>query len=111
MTTNKKDIQKNVFNDLFNNTINDSLSSPVIKQQQKTEEEKNIKQDSDLKKRSYNLPNDILEDMEKIVYMDRDIKNNTELIIIALKKYFESNYCKKLLEEYNNIKGKKENER
>ena len=101
--TNKKDIQKNVFNDLFNNTTNDSLLSPVIEQQPKIEEE-NTKQDSDSKKRSYNLPKDILEDMEKIVYMDRDIKNNTELIIIALRKYFNSNYCKNLLKEYNSTK-------
>lgn len=113
MTNNKKDIQKNAFNDLFNTTSIDSVPSPVIEESITTIssiEEKKEERDTTTKRKTYNLPTDIVEDMEKIVYMDRDIKDNTDLLIKALRQYLDSKYCKDLLNEYNILKGGKNNE-
>lgn len=113
MTNNKKDIQKNAFNDLFSNTSMDSIPSPIveesntIKTKEETKKEEEVYRDTTTKRKTYNLPNDIVEDMEKIVYMDRDIKDNTDLVVKALRKYLDSKACKDLLEEYNTIKGRK----
>lgn len=113
MTNNKKDIQKNAFNDLFNTTSIDSIPSPIvekpstIQQKQETKKEEIVNKDTITKRKTFNIPIDIVENMEKIVYMDRDIKDNTDLLIKALRKYLDSKDCKELLEEYNTIKGRK----
>lgn len=54
-------------------------------------------------KRNYYIPVDVL---YKIVYMDKDLKDNTVLVIKALRKYLDSKDCRDLLEEYDNLKGK-----
>lgn len=109
MTNNKKDIQKGVFNDLFSSTSVDSIPSPIIEEKvEQPKKEMHEETEDKTKRKTYNIPTDIVEDMEKIVYMDRDIKDNTELLIIALRKYLESKHCKDLLKEYEIIKGGKE---
>ena len=35
------------------------------------------------------------------------LKDNTDLVVKALRKYLDSKACKDLLEEYNNLKGNK----
>ena len=117
MTNNKKNIQKTAFNDLFSNTSMDSIPSPIVeesesikKEEIKKEEikkEENNSKTNKTQRKTYNIPIDIAENMEKIVYMDRDIKDNTDLLIKALRRYLDSKECKKLLEEYKVIKGEK----
>mgnify|MGYP005778075809 CR=1 FL=1 len=109
---NKKEKQKNVFNDLFG-AIETIEHIEEVNQENAVEELKNNKSEKDVIKskktitirKNYNLPKDLVEDMEKIVYMDRDLKDNTELIIKALRKYIDSKACRDLLEEYHNLKG------
>lgn len=113
MANSKKDIQKNAFNDLFSTTNMDSIPSPIVEKtnniqhKQEAKKEEVVHKDNITKRKTFNIPNDIVEDMEKIVYMDRDIKDNTDLLIKALRKYLDSKTCKDLLEEYNIIKGGK----
>lgn len=114
MPTNKKEKQKNAFNDLFSVTSKDSIPSPIIEETRKEhiEEKKEIehKNNTTTKRRTFNLPTDILEDMEKVLYIDRDIKNNTELLIKALRTYLDSNTCKEQIKEYNLLKGGENND-
>lgn len=113
MKNNKKEFQKNAFTDLFSST-NDI--QPIEHEEVKEEiiEEKEIKINKIEKKenkktitikKNYNLPMDLVEDIEKIVYMDRDLENNTDLVIKAIKEYLNSEKNKALLEEYKTIKG------
>lgn len=112
MTNNKKNIQKTAFNDLFSNTSMDSIPSPIVEESESIKKEEIKKEENNSKtnktqRKTYNIPIDIAENMEKIVYMDRDIKDNTDLLIKALRRYLDSKECKKLLEEYKVIKGEK----
>lgn len=113
--TNKKDFQTGVMTDLFSPTSKKDFVSPVIedtkkeveqKVESKPKEEKKV-ESIITKKRSYNLPTDILEDIDKIVYMNRDIKDNTDLLVRALRKYLSSKENKELIDEYDSIKGQK----
>lgn len=121
---NKKDKQKNVFNDLFGaiETIDHKEEVEIKKEEiiekntietsdNKKEEIKKTseqpKKRVERKKRNYYIPVDILENIDKVVYMDRDLKDNTDLVVKALRKYLDSKACKDLLEEYNNLKGNK----
>lgn len=114
---NKKEKQKNVFNDLFG-------AIETIEHKEEIKEEKTIeaseikkveakatseqpKKKVERKKRNYYIPIDILENIDKIVYMDRDLKDNTDLVVKALRKYLDSKACRDLLEEYDNLKGNK----
>lgn len=116
---NKKEKQKNAFNDLFEGIVEPiEYKEEVIIEKESIENSDNtkVKTTSEKtknkiirKKRNYYIPIDILEDIDKIVYMDRDLKDNTELVIRALRKYLDSKTCKDLLEEYNNLKGGKVN--
>lgn len=103
MNKNKSEFQKNIIGDLFTPTTNDNniFFSP------KVEENSQTLTDDVCKKRTYNIPVKILDNIEKIVYMDRDLKSNTDFLIKALESYLDSENCKKLLEEYNLIKGEK----
>ncbi len=103
MKNNKNELQKKAFNDLFSETNNNFTSKTIIEEDkpQKLENTKKIQ----TKRKTYNIPVDIVEDMEKIVYIDRDIKDNTELLIIALRNYLDSKTCKDLLMEYDKLKG------
>ena len=121
---NKKEKQKNVFNDLFGaiETIEHKeevvVENKEVKEETlKTSEEKKVeevkttseqpKKKVERKKRNYYIPVDILESIDKVVYMDRDLKDNTDLVVKALRKYLDSKACRDLLEEYNNLKGNK----
>ena len=111
MSNNKKDF-KGAMTGLFGESISNGLSSPVVEEKVTKEESKPVEPKVEVKKevittkkRTYNLPTDILEDIEKLVYMDRDIKDNTDLIIRALKKYISSKDNQALLSEYDSIKG------
>ena len=116
MANNRKDFQMGVINDLFTSTSKNDLNSPIIEETKKDvdvrveskpkEEVKEVKTIT-TKKRSYNLPTDLLEDIDKIVYMNRDIETNTDLVIKALRKYLSSKENKELLEEYDKLKGGK----
>lgn len=104
---NKQEEHKKVFNDIF-----DITSAEITRNEEtekKIEETKTIKEveKRNIKKRTYNIPNDILEDIEKVVYMDRDIKDNTGLVIKALREYLRSKEVKILIEEYEKLKGGK----
>lgn len=109
MTISKKDIQKNAFNDLF--SVTSETIKPVsnkeaeIVKEDKVEKAEIVKKNDKFVRKNYNLPQDLVEDMSKIVYMNRDIKDNTELLILALRKYLDSKECKDLLKEYDTIKG------
>lgn len=121
---NKKDKQKNVFNDLFGaiETIDHKEEVEIKKEEiiekstieasdNKKEEIKTTSEQPnkrvERKKRNYYIPVDILENIDKVVYMDRDLKDNTDLVVKALRKYLDSKACRDLLEEYNNLKGGK----
>ena len=120
---NKKEKQKNVFNDLFGAIETIEHKEEVIVENKEVKEEKIIetseekkvekikttseqpKKKVERKKRNYYIPVDILEKIDKVVYMDRDLKDNTDLVVKALNKYLDSKACKDLLEEYENLKG------
>ena len=115
---NKKEKQKNVFNDLFGAIETIEHKEEIIEEKtiEVSEDTKRIeikttseqpKKKVERKKRNYYIPVDILENIDKVVYMDRDLKDNTDLVIKALKKYLDSKACRDLLEEYNNLKGNK----
>lgn len=115
---NKKEKQKNVFNDLFGsietiehneNTSIEIENKKVEKEEYKESKVKKITEQPkkiERKKRNYYIPVDVLDKIDKIVYMDRDLKDNTDLVIKALRKYLDSKDCRDLLEEYDNLKGK-----
>ena len=121
---NKKEKQKNVFNDLFGAIETIDHKEENIVEKDEIKEEKTIetseikkievkttseqpKKKVERKKRNYYIPVDILENIDKVVYMDRDLKDNTDLVVKALRKYLDSKACRDLLEEYNNLKGNK----
>ena len=81
-----------------------------VKTEIKKEEDKITKKGSNPRRKNYILPQDIIDKMNIITYMDRDIKDNTDLVIKALSKYLDSNYCKNLINEYNILKGGYKNE-
>lgn len=99
-------IKKEKLTEDLKEEVKEEIKEQVIEEIQKeTKERKKEKKQKDTTRKTYNIPIDIAENMEKIVYMDRDIKDNTELLIKALRKYLDSKYCKELLEEYKKIKG------
>ena len=81
-----------------------------VKTEIKKEEDKITKKGSNPRRKNYILPQDIIDKMNIITYMDRDIKDNTDLVIKALSKYLDSDYCKNLINEYNILKGGYKNE-
>ena len=57
-------------------------------------------------KRNYYIPVDMLEDMKKVVYMDRELGGNyTELVLTALRQYLDTK--KDLIKEYDKLKASK----
>lgn len=116
MKNNKKEMQKNAFNDLFATTSKEQvISAPIIEEVNIIQPKEEIKKEVSNKdkttikritcRKTYNLPVDIIENITKILYMDRDTNTETEFIIKALEKYLDSKECKALLEEYNVLKG------
>lgn len=75
----------------------------IIKEEQKQIKGKSKRYNPNRK--NYIISQDILEKMAIIEYMDRDIKDQTDLVNKALKKFVNSEANKRLIEEYNNIKG------
>lgn len=55
------------------------------------------------KKRNYYIPVEMLEEMEKVVYMDRELRGNyTELVLRALRSYLDTK--QDLIKEYDKLK-------
>jgi hypothetical protein len=61
-------------------------------------------------RKTFNIPDDIDEDVKKLLYMNRDVKDYTDLLIIALKDYIHKSKNQALIEEYHTIKGVKKND-
>lgn len=117
MKENKQEQKKDMMLGLLNKNKNDKiLFSPIVEESKAKElpkvEEKPkeviSKKQEEVKtcKKTYNIPVDIVEDMKKVVYMDRDLKGQTDLLVKALRKYLSSKDVKELLEEYDNLKKK-----
>ena len=127
---NKQEKLKNAFNGVFSSELKPISSYQVeeyqpietkkeevqikeekkeIVKQEKIETKKEIskKEKQETTRKTFNIPIDIAEDMGKVVYMNRDIKDNTELLILALKKYLNSKENRELIEEYDTLKGTK----
>lgn len=61
------------------------------------------------KKRNYYIPVEMLEEMEKVVYMDRELRGNyTELVLRALRSYLDTK--QDLIKEYDELQGGNINE-
>ncbi len=74
-----------------------------VKKNNKKVDSEEVKEIPKRKKRNYYIPIDMLEEMKKVVYMDRELGGNyTELVLTALRQYLDSK--KDLIEEYNKIK-------
>lgn len=73
----------------------------------KADQEKNKTEKKDIKQsKTYRLPQQLVSDIEKIVYMDRELRGNeTTLITKAIEKYIYSKENKELIEQYNQLKG------
>lgn len=108
----KKDIMKGLFTPsqkekmAFSPVVEESQAKELPKVEVKSKDflAKAKKEEVGTKKRTYNIPVEILDDMAKVVYMNRDLNNQTELLIQALKKYLSSKEVKALLEEYETLK-------
>ena len=115
MMENKKDVAKVKVSQLFNKTggftpvVEESkleeLPTPTPKSQWQTKN-KPTKEKLTTRK-TFNIPNDIDDDVKKLLYMNRDIKDYTDLLIIALRDYIHKSKNQALIEEYNTIKGGK----
>lgn len=87
----------------------------TIEEEKKLDEELKIekkanntkKSKSNPNRKNFILPTEIIEKMNIIAYMDRDIKDNTDLVIKALTSYLDSESCKKMIKEYYKIKETK----
>lgn len=61
------------------------------------------------KKRNYYIPVEMLKEMEKVVYMDRELRGNyTELVLRALRSYLDTK--QDLIKEYDKLQGGNINE-
>ena len=80
--------------------IKETSKNEVGQEQNKTEK-KDTKQ-----AKTYRLPQQLISDIEKVLYMDRELRGNeTTLITKAIESYIYSKENKKLIEEYNQLKG------
>lgn len=115
MKENNQEQKKDIMKGLFTPSQKEKMAfSPVVEESQakelpkvediKKDKPKAKKEEVGTKKRTYNIPVEILDDMAKVVYMNRDLNNQTELLIQALRKYLSSKEVKALLEEYETLK-------
>lgn len=77
----------------------------TIKIEEEIKETKTKKRDTKQAK-TYRLPSQLINDIEKVLYMDRELRGNeTTLITKAIESYIYSKENNKLIEEYNQLKG------
>lgn len=77
----------------------------TLKIEEETKETKTKKRETKQAK-TYRLPSQLINDIEKVLYMDRELRGNeTTLITKAIESYIYSKENNKLIEEYNQLKG------
>ena len=75
----------------------------VKKIEKPKEEEKELK-----KPKTYRFTPQLIEDMDKIVYMDRELRGNeTTLVTKAIENYIYSKEGKEFIRQYDELKGSK----
>lgn len=81
-----------------------------IKQKPKLKKEDKQEKEDIRKTKTYRLPQKLLNDMNKVVYMDRELRGNeTTLLIKAIENYIYSKDNKELIQQYDELKGSKHN--
>lgn len=81
-----------------------NTKKPQLKIEEQTERKEQTQEVK--RQKTYRLPQQLISDMEKIVYMDRELRSNeTTLVIKALENYVYSEEGKKIIEEYNKLKN------
>lgn len=86
-------------------TNDDSITKSV---QIKKETPKVQYKEETKKVKTYRLPLHLINDIDKIVYMDRELRGNeTTLITRALENYVYSKEGKELIKQYDELKGEK----
>lgn len=79
-----------------------------IKQKPKTIKDKKQEKEDIRKTKTYRLPQKLIDDMNKVVYMDRELRGNeTTLVIKAIENYIYSKDNKELIQQYDELKGNK----
>lgn len=79
-----------------------------IKQNSKVMKDKKQEKEDIRKTKTYRLPQKLIEDMNKVVYMDRELRGNeTTLLIKAIENYIYSKDNKELMQQYDELKGNK----
>lgn len=83
----------------------------ILKEEKKQEKkiEKPKEEEKELKKpKTYRFTPQLIEDMDKIVYMDRELRGNeTTLVTKAIENYIYSKEGKEFIRQYNELKGSK----
>lgn len=76
-----------------------------IKQNSKVMKDKKQEKEDIRKTKTYRLPQKLIEDMNKVVYMDRELRGNeTTLLIKAIENYIYSKDNKELMQQYDELK-------
>lgn len=79
-----------------------------VKQKPKLKKEDKQEKEDIRKTKTYRLPQKLLNDMNKVVYMDRELRGNeTTLLIKAIENYIYSKDNKELMQQYDELKGNK----
>lgn len=79
-----------------------------IKGNDKTIKNKAQEKEEVKKAKTYRLPQQLINDIEKIVYMDRELRGNeTTLVTKAIESYIYSNENKELIKQYDELKESK----
>lgn len=109
---NKKDKKEKAManlKELFTPVIEESVAEelpPLQEPLQAPKREKKNKEAKGTKRKTFNIPNDMDEQLEILIYMNRDIDDYTDLVLKVLKKYLNTKENKELIEEYYRIKGR-----
>jgi hypothetical protein len=112
---NKKEMAKVMAGQLFQKTggftpvVEDTKLEELPKTPPKTQGQtrNKITRSKNTTRKTFNIPVEVDDDVKKLLYMNRDVKDYTDLLIIALKDYIHKSKNQALIEEYNNIKGVK----
>lgn len=107
---NKTEKAKANLKELFSPVIEESVAEELPPLQAPLQAPKKEKKNKETKakgtkRKTFNIPNDMDEQLEILIYMNRDIDDYTDLVLKVLKKYLNTKENKELIEEYYRIKG------